>query len=56
MAKMRSHKTRCKSEGEKKVFEFFQDNLSDDYIIWSNINLIAQSKDGTEEAEVDFPL
>jgi hypothetical protein len=54
MANMRSYITRCTNEGEKKVFTFFEENLPDDCIAWSNINLIARGEGGVEEAEVDF--
>ena len=56
MANMRSYRNRCANEGEMKVFDFFKDNLPDDHIVWSNVNLITKADNGINEAEVDFIL
>jgi len=51
---MRSFRTRCKNEGEMKVFDYFKDNLNDDYIVWPNVNLIVSTGGRLSEPEVDF--
>ena len=44
----------CKTDGERLVFIFFRDYLSNDFIIWSNIELNVFSGKDYSSTEIDF--
>jgi len=57
MAIMKMPFSCCRSEGEKIVYQAFKDNLSDEYTIWSNIELLTtEGRQVPDESEIDFLL
>ena len=52
MATMRSKIEKCRSDGEKLIYQFFKETLSDKYHIWSNVELMITN----EKRELLNPL
>jgi len=47
---------RCRSDGERLIYDFFQKFFSDDFVIWTNVELLHTKTDSTKETEIDFIL
>ena len=56
MALMKTSIDSCKTEGERFVYSFFKGSLSEDFIIWSNIELNVFSGNYNSSTEIDFIL
>ncbi|MBU1086893.1 MAG: NERD domain-containing protein [Candidatus Omnitrophica bacterium] len=54
MAIFKTNISECRSDGEKKVANFFADKLNNEYLIWTNVYLIISSYGQTEEVEADL--
>jgi len=53
---MRNPYEACVTEGERIVWKFFNDKLSDDFWVWTNVNLMIQRQGSHESNEIDLIL
>lgn len=53
MANMRNSRKYCITDGEKKVWDFFDKYLSKEFWIWTNVKLMIQNRGALESNEID---
>lgn len=55
MAKMMVPRENCRSDGERLIFDFMESHISDDFMIWNNVEFMHTQPNGTVfESEIDF--
>jgi hypothetical protein len=56
MANLRNARKHCVTEGEKKIWDFLNKHLSNDFWVWTNVKLMIENRGALESNEIDLIL